>query len=94
MPYLKITSCKDCPHHRIEREDWMDDCFRIFCGHEDQTNTEGHVTKINRGGTIYFNCPLEKSKHDYECKICGWKGDNPLIGWRDDNYCPDCSSDL
>ena len=98
MPYLKINSCKDCPHHTIEREHWMDDCFRIFCKHEGQTNTEGYVTKISREGSIYFNCPLDNPKH-FHCSSCGWQGTKEETfpyEWGDDisYYCPKCNEEL
>ena len=95
MPNLKINSCKECPHHIVEREHWMDDCFRIFCGHEEQTNTEGYVTKISRSGGIFFNCPLDKPE-PIHCPSCGWEGNKDDIvctDWGDEEYafCPECN---
>lgn len=97
MPILKINSCRECPHHTVEREHWMDDCFRIFCSHEEQTNTEGFVTKINRTGTIHFNCPLDKPEI-IECSNsdCDWEGTKEEMqnetDWGNNEYClcPKC----
>ena len=95
MPYLKITSCRECPYKRMEREHWMEDCFRIFCEHGEQNNTEGFVTKISRQGGIYFNCPLDKPE-SINCQNCGWEGDRDetvMTDWVDNecSVCPECN---
>lgn len=98
MPTLQITKCEDCPHHRIEREHWMDDCYRIFCEHEEQTNIEGYTTKINRGGGIHFNCPLDKPEI-IKCtnEKCDWEGTKEETNFYDwdnveYNHCPKCNT--
>lgn len=88
MTTLEIKGCEECPHHRIEREEWMDDCFRIFCEHDEQTNTEGFTHKIKFGPGVHFNCPLEKPKI-IECdnEDCKWTGTKEDLNF---GTCPDC----
>lgn len=66
MPVLQITSCEQCPFHRILREEWMDDCYTVLCKHPDQTSEsaseEGFNHKMKFSNSVYFKCPLDEPK--------------------------------
>lgn len=67
MPYLKIESCCECPHHARNNFGLPNDCdmFGIKCNHEDQECSEVYHAKIkNKTNGIYFKCPLDNNKED------------------------------
>lgn len=62
MPSLEITSCEQCPFHRVWSEHWMEAEYNINCDHPEQETKEHFTHKMKFSNSIYFKCPLEKKE--------------------------------